>query len=118
MIRPTAAVLLLAAFPVGAAAQSGGSSLLLQSPAYATWATAPASPASSVRLPVAESGDRLRHGLIGGAVGAVAGVIVCTVISTIADDSADPGLSTCTLKGYLLTGGIGFALGFGVGLAL
>lgn len=109
---------LLLTLPVGAAAQSGGSSLLLQSPAYATWATAPASQATPARLPAAKSGDRLRHGLIGGAIGAAAGVVVCTVISTIADDSADPGLSTCTFKGYLLTGGIGFALGFGVGLVL
>jgi hypothetical protein len=51
---------------------------------------------------------------VGGLIGAVGGVVVCTVISNLADDSAD-GFSTCTLKGYLLTGAAGFALGFAVG---
>jgi hypothetical protein len=113
-----AVVGILLLIPAGAAAQSGSASLLLQSPAYATWSGAPATTAPAVRLPTRKSGERLRHGLIGGVAGAAAGVIVCTVISTIADDSADPGLSTCTFKGYLLTGGIGFALGFGIGFAI
>ena len=55
-----------------------------------------------------------RHALLGGAIGAASGVVVCTVISNLANDSAG-GFSTCTLKGYLLTGGAGFALGFLVG---
>jgi hypothetical protein len=66
----------------------------------------------------AERGHRIRNALIGGVVGAAAGAIVCTVISTIADDSASARISTCTWKGYLLLGSIGFAAGFGIGLAI
>ena len=56
-----------------------------------------------------------RNALIGGAIGAAAGVVFCTAVSTITDDSADGGLSFCPLDSYLLIGGAGFALGFGVG---
>ncbi len=58
---------------------------------------------------------RTRNALIGGAIGAAAGVVFCTAVSTITDDSADGGLSFCPLDSYLLIGGAGFALGFGVG---
>ena len=58
---------------------------------------------------------RVRHALIGGAIGAVAGLAVCTAISNIADDAAVDRFTTCTAKGYLLTGSIGFATGFLVG---
>jgi hypothetical protein len=67
-----------------------------------------------VRIPPA-SLQRTRNALIGGVIGAAAGVAVCTVISNIADDAAEDRFTTCTAKGYLLTGGIGFALGFGIG---
>lgn len=66
----------------------------------------------------AERSHRIRNALIGGVIGAAAGAVVCTVISTIADDSASPRISTCTWKGYLLLGSIGFAAGFGIGLAI
>jgi hypothetical protein len=58
---------------------------------------------------------RTRNALIGGAIGTAAGVVFCTAVSTITDDSADGGLSFCPLDSYLLIGGAGFALGFGVG---
>ncbi|HEX6089192.1 MAG TPA: hypothetical protein VFZ13_03425 [Gemmatimonadales bacterium] len=61
---------------------------------------------------------RIRNALIGGVIGATAGAVVCTAISTIADDSASDRISTCTWKGYLLLGSIGFAAGFGIGLAI
>lgn len=58
-----------------------------------------------------------RRALIGGAIGAVAGLAVCTVISNMTDEGA-AGFSTCTWKGYLLTGGIGFGVGFAAGWLL
>ena len=60
---------------------------------------------------------RGRRALIGGAIGAVAGLAVCTVISNMTDEGAE-GFSTCTWKGYLLTGGIGFGVGFAAGWLL
>lgn len=60
---------------------------------------------------------RGRRALIGGAIGAVAGLAVCTVISNMTDEGA-AGFSTCTWKGYLLTGGIGFGVGFAAGWLL
>ena len=59
--------------------------------------------------------DRVGNAALGGAIGAVAGVVFCTVVSNIAKD-AGTGFSTCTTKGYLLTGGIGFGLGALAGL--
>ena len=60
---------------------------------------------------------RGRRALVGGAIGAVAGLAVCTVISNMTDEGAK-GFSTCTWKGYLLTGGIGFGVGFAAGWLL
>jgi hypothetical protein len=60
---------------------------------------------------------RGRRALIGGAIGAVAGLAVCTVISNLTDERVR-GFSTCTWKGYLLTGGIGFGVGFAAGWLL
>ena len=60
---------------------------------------------------------RGRRALIGGAIGAAAGLAVCTVISNLTDEGAE-GFSTCTWKGYLLTGGIGFGVGFAAGWLL
>jgi hypothetical protein len=64
-----------------------------------------------------ESRDRTRNAFLGGVIGAAAGVAFCTIVSNIAKDEGT-GFSTCTTKGYLLTGGIGFALGLVVGLAV
>lgn len=60
---------------------------------------------------------RGRNALIGAAIGTVAGLGFCTVISNLANDPGT-GFSTCTLKGYLLTGGVGFGLGLLVGLTV
>ncbi|MBA2460125.1 MAG: hypothetical protein H0V43_14375 [Gemmatimonadales bacterium] len=60
---------------------------------------------------------RGRHALIGAAIGTVAGLAFCTVFSNLANDPGT-GFSTCTLKGYLLTGGVGFGLGLLVGLSV
>ena len=68
----------------------------------------------AIRMPEA-SPHRLGNALIGGVIGAAAGAVVCTAISNIADDSAVDRFTTCTTKGYLLTGGIGFGAGFLVG---
>ena len=64
-----------------------------------------------------ESKDRTGNALLGGVIGAAAGVAFCTIVSNIAKDEGT-GFSTCTTKGYLLTGGVGFALGFLVGLTV
>lgn len=74
---------------------------------------APIAP-EAVALP-APSPHRFRNALIGGALGAAAGLLVCTAISNIADDAAVNRFTTCTTKGYLLTGGVGFGAGFLVG---
>jgi hypothetical protein len=58
---------------------------------------------------------RTRNALLGGAIGAAVGVVFCTAVSTLANDSADGGVSFCPLDSYLLIGGAGFALGFGLG---
>ena len=58
----------------------------------------------------------IRHALIGSAIGAAAGVAFCTAVSNLTNEGT--GFSTCTRDGYLLTGGIGFALGALVGLVI
>ena len=89
--------------------------IVLSRPAFASWeGSAPEISAAAVRMPVV-SGRRLRHALIGGVIGAAAGAVVCTAISNLADDAAVDRFTTCTAKGYLLTGGIGFGAGFLVG---
>jgi hypothetical protein len=64
---------------------------------------------------VANSRNRKRQALLGGAIGAAAGVVFCTAVSTLANDSAEGGLSFCPLDSYLLIGGAGFALGAAIG---
>lgn len=89
--------------------------VMLGRPTFASWdPSPPAISTEAVRMPGA-SRHRLRNALIGGVVGAAAGAIVCTAISNIADDAAVDRFTTCTAKGYLLTGGIGFGAGFLVG---
>jgi hypothetical protein len=107
-------LLLLLVVPAAVRAQGPRSSVLPHS-AVASWEHSPAGiQPGAVRIPPA-SLQRTRNALIGGVIGAAAGVAVCTVISNIADDAAEDRFTTCTAKGYLLTGGIGFALGFGIG---
>ena len=68
----------------------------------------------AVAMP-APSPHRLRNALIGGAIGTAAGLVVCTAISNITDDAGADRFTTCTAKGYLLTGGVGFGAGFLIG---
>ena len=110
----------LALAPRAIAAQAEPESVMHRPAAYASWTPPPAEPPviqGGALVPAARPG-RMRNALVGGAIGAAAGVVVCTVISTIADDSAEDRISTCTWKGYLLLGSIGFAAGFGIGLAI
>ena len=65
---------------------------------------------------VIEPKDRVGNALLGGAIGTVAGVAFCTAFSNLVNEGT--GFSTCTTRGYLLTGGVGLALGLLVGLAL
>ncbi len=87
--------------------------------AFASWQPAEiAAPADGPSYQSATAISRRgRRALIGGAIGAGAGIAVCTVISNLTDDGAG-GFSTCTWKGYLLTGGIGFGVGFAAGWLL
>ena len=106
--------------PRAIAAQAMPESVMHRPAAFASWTPVPvARPVirDAVLVPAARPG-RMRNALVGGAIGAAAGVVACTVISTIADDSAEDRISTCTWKGYLLLGSIGFAAGFGIGLAI
>lgn len=68
----------------------------------------------AVAMPAAAP-RRVRNALIGGAIGTAAGLVACTAISNIADDAAVDRFTTCTAKGYLLTGSIGFGAGFLIG---
>ncbi len=56
-----------------------------------------------------------RNAVLGATIGTVAGLAFCTVVSNIANDPGT-GFSTCTRDGYLLTGGVGLALGLAIGL--
>ena len=113
-LAATFAILLL---PAGGMAQAIGPAPA-RSAAFESWEPpvfrAPMQQAPTMVPPEAASRDRLGNAVLGGAIGTVAGLAVCTVISNLANDGT--GFSTCTAKGYLLTGGIGFALGFLVGL--
>lgn len=89
--------------------------IIVSRPAFASWETSvPEISAEAVRMPFT-SGRRVRNALIGGMIGAAAGAVVCTAISNLADDAAVDRFTTCTAKGYLLTGGVGFSAGFLVG---
>jgi hypothetical protein len=74
-------------------------------------------PIPSTARPAALHRQRGRNALIGGVIGATAGLAVCTVISNLVNDDG-AGFSTCTRKGYLLFGGVGFALGLVVGFSV
>jgi len=74
-------------------------------------------PGPSTVQTVALERQRARNALIGGAIGAVAGLAACTVISNLVNDDGT-GFSTCTRNGYLLFGGVGFALGVVVGFSV
>lgn len=95
-------------------------SLVQQPPVFASWrpaaSTGGVAPLASLRTTVAPR-QRTRNALIGGAIGTVAGLAVCTAISNMIDEGA-AGFSTCTWKGYLLTGGVGLGVGFAVGWLL
>jgi hypothetical protein len=112
-------LLSLLLLPPAAAAQQAGP-VVAPAATFASWT--PAEPAGyAIRRPVLdvarESRDRAGNAVLGGVIGAAAGVAFCTVVSNIAKDEGT-GFSTCTTKGYLLTGGVGFALGFLVGLTV
>jgi hypothetical protein len=110
--------LILAGAPEVAAQQPV--SLASRPPDFESWQPEASSGfATPIRLPAArfETRRRGRNALIGAAIGTLAGLGVCTVISNMASDDG-AGVSTCTTKGYLLFGGIGFALGFAVGLSV
>lgn len=106
-------VLLLLVIPSAVEAQGPRSLVLLDH--GLSWKQAPAPIQPSAIMVPAASPHRARNALLGGVIGAAAGVAVCTVISNIADDAAVDRFTTCTAKGYLLTGGIGFGAGFLVG---
>ena len=106
-------VLLLLVLPSAVQAQGPRSSVLFDHSLVSEQVPATIQP-TAVLVPAA-SPHRTRNALIGGVIGAAAGVAVCTVISNIADDAAEDRFTTCTAKGYFLTGGIGFGAGFLVG---
>lgn len=109
---------LFVAGPLSAQSQSPATLLATQPIQFASWHPAampsdvpgpfPAQPAPLVHR-------RGRNALIGGAIGTVAGLAFCTVVSNLVNDPGS-GFSTCTLNGYLLTGGVGFAAGLVIGL--
>jgi hypothetical protein len=114
-------LLVIAAFAGSATpAQAQGPAPIPQrQAAFASWR--PPEPTEAADRASGSSGTTIsrqgRRALIGGAIGAVAGLAVCTVISNLTDEGAE-GFSTCTWKGYLLTGGIGFGVGFAAGWLL
>lgn len=114
MLRPAALLFLLLCPSV--AAPQGAGPLAPPPDAFASWSPAglPAADHGTLALSL-QAGSRAGNALLGGAIGAAAGVVFCTVVSNIAKDEGT-GFSTCTTNGYLLTGGIGFALGMVVGL--
>jgi hypothetical protein len=111
-----AAVLALLLLPSVAAAQRAGP-MAPPPDSFESW-TPVGQPLDRPALPAGaelRSRDRAGNAVLGGIIGAGAGVVFCTVVSNIAKDEGT-GFSTCTTKGYLLTGGIGLALGLVVGL--
>lgn len=60
----------------------------------------------------------MRNAIIGGVIGSAVGIGVCTGISTLTNDSANGGFSTCTVKGNLMFGAGGFAVGALIGAAV
>jgi hypothetical protein len=70
-----------------------------------------------VRNVALESRDRAGNAVLGGVIGAAAGVAFCTVVSNIVKDERH-GLLHLHDQGLPLTGGVGFVLGFLVGLTV
>lgn len=104
----------LCVIPAPAIAQAPAS--LLADPVLSPWSPPPLAD-FGVMTPLTRAGTpRVRNALIGGAIGAAAGAAFCTVVSNLTNEGT--GFSTCTRDGYLLTGGIGFALGALVGLVI
>ncbi len=98
--------------PTQLCAQLAPAPLILSRSTFASSGVSSASiSAAAIRMRAA-SPHRVRNALIGGVIGAAAGAVVCTAISNIADDAAVDRFTTCTAKGYLLTGGVGFGVGF------
>ena len=108
-------VLLMLIVPSAAHAQGLSRSILLADSRFdPPAASALVIPERVVRMPPASS-QRARNALIGGVIGAAAGIVICTVISNISDDAAIDRFTTCTAKGYLVSGGLGFAAGSLIG---
>jgi hypothetical protein len=109
---------LVIAGPLGAQSQSPGTVLATQPVEFDSWYPAAMPnqvPGSFPAQPTPLLPRRGRNALIGGAIGTVAGLAFCTVVSNLVNDPGS-GFSTCTLNGYLLTGGIGLAAGLVIGL--
>jgi hypothetical protein len=104
--------------PLGAQSEKPATILATRPVQFASW-----SPAATLnQLPGSFPAQRVpldrrrgRNVLIGGAIGTVAGLAFCTVVSNLVNDPGS-GFSTCTLNGYLLTGGIGLTAGLLIGL--
>jgi hypothetical protein len=104
--------------PPAVQAQTPASVLVTRPLRFESWnpGASPRDGAGRPAIRVEPAGRRQgRNALIGAAVGTVAGLAFCTVVSNLMNDSAS-GFSTCTLDGYLLTGGVGLAAGLLVGL--
>jgi hypothetical protein len=109
---------LLIAGPLGAQSQNPATILATQPVQFASWhpAAIPSDvPGAFLAQPTPLVHRRGRNALIGGAIGTLAGLAFCTVVSNLINDPG-PGFSTCTLNGYLLTGGAGLAAGLVIGL--
>jgi hypothetical protein len=109
---------LFIAGPLGAQSENPGTILATRPVQFASWYPAAASnhvPGSFPAQTIPLAHRRGRNALIGGAIGTVAGLAFCTVVSNLVNDPGS-GFSTCTLDGYLLTGGIGLAAGVLIGL--
>ena len=104
--------------PLSAQSQDPATLLAAQPVQFASWrpGAMPSNvPGSFLPQPAPVVHRRGRNALIGGAIGTVAGLAFCTVVSNLVNDPGS-GFSTCTLDGYLLTGGIGLAAGVLIGL--
>ena len=107
---------LLIAGPVRAQSHNAATPLGTRPVQFASWhPTSGDVPGSFPLQPAPLMQRRGRNALIGAAVGTVAGLAFCTVVSNLINDRGS-GFSTCTLRGYLLTGGIGLATGVVIGL--